>query len=713
MGNHKKQGSFTMPTEIGYEALTLALAETWGADAVRDCDGARLPSQILDTGMDVYATICIIREHNEFLATHPHFQQQTFLESKLVCCDGEALTISLLAGYSTDQFEVNASSTAWWQVHNRTTGTLLPSTDWSFDPSSNTVTVNNCTPWHQYSVNFLAYRIWEEINMYNHITNDWNQEPLRQLDPRYPEVRDYLRTWMKRWCETHEEVDIVRFTSLFYNFVWIWGESPDNQHLFTDWASYDFTVSPLALSLFEEEYGYPLTSEHFINNGYRNPSHVTWEKPLLDYLEFTNAFVCSFAKELVHIVHSYGKKAYVFYDDSWVGMEPQSKAFQEIGFDGIIKCVFSGFESRLCSAVPGKLIHELRLHPYLFPVGLGGAPTFSEGGDPALDARVYWANIRRAILQDPIDRIGVGGILHLVESYPTFVDAIADIAAEFRLIKDLHATGPSWRSAMKVGILTTWGRLRTWTCGGHYHEHPDLDLINILESLSGLPVEVEFLSFDELTAARLEDLPVVINAGFAYSSYSGGNAWADGHAVQVLTEWVHGGGVFIGVNEPAYLRGYSHNIRMNAVLGVDIDDGRRLCHGTWRVACRPASAAPLTLERKPHIYLTDPDVAVVQAWENFPQFTVKCVGSGKGVYLSGYRHSLENTAALRSLLQEMGKEPIPFSSTNPVVECTWFPTAHTLILTNGSGKPQEATIKGDEREFHETLAGYEMKRITL
>ena len=356
MGNHKKQGSFTMPTEIGYEALTLALAEAWGADAVRDCDGARLPSQILNAGMDVYATICIIREHNEFLATHPHFQQQTFLESKLVCCDGEALTISLLAGYSTDQFEVNASSTAWWQVHNRTTGTLLPSSDWSFDPSSNIVTVNNCTPWHQYSVNFLAYRIWEEINMYNHITNDWNQEPLRQLDPRYPEVRDYLRTWMKRWCETHEEVDIVRFTSLFYNFVWIWGESPDNQHLFTDWASYDFTVSPLALSLFEEEYGYPLTSEHFINNGYRNPSHVTWEKPLLDYLEFTNAFVCSFAKELVHIVHSYGKKAYVFYDDSWVGMEPQSKAFQEIGFDGIIKCVFSGFESRLCSAVDRKSV---------------------------------------------------------------------------------------------------------------------------------------------------------------------------------------------------------------------------------------------------------------------------------------------------------------------------------------------------------------------
>ena len=87
MGNHKKQGSFTMPTEIGYEALTLALAETWGADAVRDCDGARLPSQILDTGMDVYATICIIREHNEFSPPIPTFSNRPS-SRQTVCCDG-------------------------------------------------------------------------------------------------------------------------------------------------------------------------------------------------------------------------------------------------------------------------------------------------------------------------------------------------------------------------------------------------------------------------------------------------------------------------------------------------------------------------------------------------------------------------------------------------------------------------------------------------
>ena len=28
------------------------------------------------------------------------------------------------------------------------------------------------------------------------------------------------------------------------------------------------------------------------------------------------------------------KKAYVFYDDSWIGVEPYSKRFKEFGFDG-------------------------------------------------------------------------------------------------------------------------------------------------------------------------------------------------------------------------------------------------------------------------------------------------------------------------------------------------------------------------------------------
>ncbi|MFA5448071.1 MAG: 1,3-beta-galactosyl-N-acetylhexosamine phosphorylase [Sphaerochaeta sp.] len=713
MKNPKKSGSFTMPTEVGYEELTLQLAERWGADAVRDCDGARLPEQILNAQMDVYATICLIREHNELLQSNPHFQQQTFLESTLTVSATDSLSIPLLDGYSKVQFEINENSLDWWQVHNRTTGKELPASAWSYDPSSQSVIIDKCEAWHQYSVNFLAYRIWEEINMYNHVTNDWNKEPLRQLDPRYPEVQAYLRTWMKEWCESHQEIDVVRFTSLFYNFVWIWSDHPDNPHLFTDWASYDFTVSPLALTLFAEEYGYTLSAEDFINKGYRNPSHVTWEKPLLDYMEFTNKFVCSFAKELVQIVQQYGKKAYVFYDDSWVGMEPQSQPFQEIGFDGIIKCVFSGFESRLCSAVTSVKTHELRLHPYLFPVGLGGAPTFSEGGDPALDARTYWAAIRRAILREPVDRLGVGGILHLVEDFPDFVDAIADIAEEFREIVALHAEGGPWSAQTTIGVLTTWGALRTWTCGGHYHEHPDLDLINILESLSGLPVQVKFLSFEELTPENLKELDIVINAGFVDSSYSGGHAWTDGQAVQVLTQWVHNGGVFLGINEPSYLRGHANNIRMNAVLAVDIDEGHRLCHGKWRFTTIADDELTFTLEAKETVFLTGPNTTVLQAKDGIPQLTINDFGLGKGVYMSGYRHSPQNTAALHALIQRFGKERAPFASDNPFVEWTWYPASRSLVLSNSSDLAQKAAVSWEGGELEESLKPHELKIVEL
>ena len=101
----------------------------------------------------------------------------------------------------------------------------------------------------------------------------------------------------------------------------------------------------------------------------------------MDYMKFTNRFVISFGKKLVDLVHSYGKKAYVFYDDSWVGLEPYFPTFTEFGFDGIIKCIFSGYEVRLCAGVDVPT-HEVRLHPYLFPVGLGGAPTFRKAEMP-------------------------------------------------------------------------------------------------------------------------------------------------------------------------------------------------------------------------------------------------------------------------------------------------------------------------------------------
>ena len=55
-----------------------------------------------------------------------------------------------------------------------------------------------------------------------------------------------------------------------------------------------------------------------------------------------SGIICSSekAKVLVDIVHEYGKKAYVFYDDSWVGLEPYGKPLLSDAFEAVIGAMF-------------------------------------------------------------------------------------------------------------------------------------------------------------------------------------------------------------------------------------------------------------------------------------------------------------------------------------------------------------------------------------
>lgn len=72
-------GAFTLPGESGYEALTLKLAERWGADVIRDSDGTQLSDEIINAGYGIYSTICIIRDHNEWATHNLDKLQQCFL----------------------------------------------------------------------------------------------------------------------------------------------------------------------------------------------------------------------------------------------------------------------------------------------------------------------------------------------------------------------------------------------------------------------------------------------------------------------------------------------------------------------------------------------------------------------------------------------------------------------------------------------------------
>lgn len=715
----KQKGGFTLPGESGYEELTLKMAEKWGADVIRDSDGTVLSDEIVHAGYGIYSTICIIRDHNEWAKKNPDKLQQTFLCTPAAVAEGRELTVSLMESFFEEQFAINDSERAlkYWEVYDRTANGKVEAGSWSYNKEAGSVTIRECTPFHKYTVSFLAYRIWEEISMYNHTTNHWDKEHLMQIDPRYPETREYMLGWMKDWCETHPDTTVVRFTSMFYNFVWIWGSSERNRHLFSDWGSYDYTVSDLALDEFAEKYGYSMTAEDFINKGRLHVTHMPGDKRKADWMAFINDFVISFGRRLIDMVHSYGKKAYVFYDDSWVGVEPYNGRFGEFGFDGLIKCVFSGYEARLCAGADVP-VHELRLHPYLFPVGLGGAPTFTEGGDPTLDAKKYWNSVRRALLRERIDRIGLGGYLHLAEPFPDFCDYIEKVSDEFRLIRSFHDAGKPFTIKTRVAVLHSWGALRSWTLSGHFHETYMHDLIHVNEALSGLPVDVKFITFEDVKNGALKDVDVVINAGYAGSAWSGGENWKDDELVTILTEWVYRGGAFLGVNEPSAVEGYDNYFRMAHVLGIDEDIGARVCHGKWSFEAEDEEKlipARASVKSKENLYLTDGTAKVLLADGDRPVITVNSFGEGKGIYLASFQMSLENTRLLYQMIRYAGGEGLSglYMTDNLYTECAYYPESGKLVVINNSDEEQTTTVPTMVGDRTLTIAPYDTVFVEL
>jgi len=711
-----RKGNFTLPGEAGHEKLTLEMAKRWGADVIRDSDGTKLSDEILQAGYDIYSTICPIREHNDWIRQNPHARQQTFLCTAPQTATGPQLTIKLMADFFDKQFEINdkANAMKYWQVYDRTTDTLVSADKWQYDAEAGEVVIHT-VPWRQYTVSFLAWRIWEEISMYNHTTNNWDKEHLMQLNPYLPDCRWYLENWLENWCEEHPQTNVVRFTALFYNFAWIWGSDARNRHLFTDWASYDFTVCPEALDDFAEKYGYALCAEDFVRQGKYNATHRVPTQEKRDWMDFCGGFVRDISKGLIDIVHRAGKKAYVFYDDSWVGMEPYNGHFEEFGFDGLIKCVFSGYEVRMCAEVPVPM-REIRFHPYLFPVGLGGAPTFSPGGQPGADALNYWITARRALLRAKIERCGLGGYLSLTKGYPDFIEAMDSILDEFRQIAALHDTGAPMSLKPRIGVLHAWGKLRTWTLSGHFHETDRHTLIHVLESLSGMPFDVEFLSFDDVRNGVPKNIDVIINAGAAGDAWSGGEHWDDQELVQSLTCWAHNGGVFIGIGEPSAHPGRHSFLRMAHILGVDIDNGEKACHGRWQFEVNPITGLipdGIDITPRADVILTDGAARVLSAHINTPLVTLNAVGGGMGIYLANFSYNVDNTRLLQNLiLHATGAEAIADGmSSNPNVECAVFP--RSIVFANNTATEQHTKCTIGGKIYSAQLAPYGMCCVNI
>ncbi|MBN1516156.1 1,3-beta-galactosyl-N-acetylhexosamine phosphorylase [Candidatus Sumerlaeota bacterium] len=721
----QQQGRFTLPGEAGYEDLTLELAKRWGADAIRDSDGTVLSDKITEAGFDIYSTVCMVRMDNAWAKANMDKLQQNYLMSKPVAAEGSTLQIDLLNGYFREQFKVNANDDpkAWWQVFDRTTSEEVPAEQWDFDAESGIVTIRNTKQWHRYTVNFLAYRIWEAISMYNHITNNWgDREHLMPVDPIYPETQEFILRKLQQWIDEHPRTKVVRFTSMFYNFAWFWGDSPRLRYNYSDWGAYDNTVSPLALQKFREARGYALTSEDFVNAGRFGSSHNVPSKRYMDWMDFVNEFVVSFGRKCIDLVHASDKEAFMFYDDHWVGTEPYSDRFKDFQFDGMIKCVFNAFEARKCAGVEHVKTRELRLHPYLFPTGLKGEPTFKEGGNPALDCKRFWVNIRRGLLRAPVDRIGLGGYLHLVQDFPDFVDAVEQVAGEYRAIAALHEGGAPYAAPVNVAVLTAWGKLRSWICSGHFNH--GLELNEMIESLAGLPVNVSFISFDDLLKSGVpHDVNVIINCGRAGSAWSGGDHWQNPEINDIITAWVARGGGLIGVAEPSACRYSSQYFQLSHLLGVDRETGQTLSKD--KMQYEPAQGAHFILEDTPgeldfghdmdKVFVTSEDTQVLAERECSPRIATHSFQAGRSLYLSGFKFTPQNTRLLhRALCWAANQQDVflRWTCSNVLTDCAYYPAQKTLAVINSSDNAEETTIINDKGEpLNFKLEPHKMKVI--
>ncbi len=672
----------------------------------------------------------MVRNINGWAKENPDKLQRCFLSTDPKMATGDTLEIVPLEKFFRPQMTIWRGDDAkkLWQVWDRTEETLLDADAWEWDAERETLTIKNTQPYHFYTVSFMASRVWEEISMYNHITNGWgDREHLMAVEPRYPEVQEALLSYLDEWCKAHPATRVVRFTSMFYNFTWIWGADERHRSLYTDWGSYDFAVCPPALDAFEKEYGYALTAEDFINMDRHNPVHNPPTKHYRDWMEFTGKFVREFGKKCIDLVHSYGKLAYMFYDDTWVGTEPWSGHFGEFGFDGLIKCVFNAFEARLCAGVQDVETHELRLHPYLFPTGLKGEPTFAPGGHPERDARRFWACVRRALLRVKIDRIGLGGYLSLTEPFPEFQDEVARIADEFRTLRGCHEECKPWSTDIKVAVLHSWGHLRTWNTSGHMHEHPELPLNHIYEALAGQPFEVRAVSFDEVIANGVpEDIDVIISAGREGDAWSGGEIWNNPVLTAKINEFVARGGGIIGVGEPSAVRGHGRHFRLADLFGVDREVGLTICCEKYNCETKPHfitqcladgtqvsfhnhTSGVYALSGAPDIILADEATGdvIMSANEFF---------GGHAVYMSGFTYSPENARLLyRALLYASHRESLAceYMPSSPYIECSYFPKTRQLIVMNNADTAIESVISTPQGEITVSLPaeGFEILNI--
>ena len=544
----QNKGRVTIPTDLDVIPQTLEVMEKWGADAIRDCDGTDFPKELCDVDAKIYSTYYTTRKDNKWALENPEEIQQLYVMTPFYTAQGATLRVHLMKGLYPDMLKPNSRDdiSRWWEVVDRTTGEPVPTDKWKYLEEDGDVEIET-EPFHDYTVSFLAYIMWDPVHMYNAVTNGWKDvEHQITFDVRQPKTHEFTMKRLRKFIEDHPYVNVLRFTTFFHQFTLIFDELAREKYV--DWYGYSASVSPYILEQFEKEVGYKFRPEYIIDQGYYNNQYRIPSKEFQDFQAFQRREVAKIAKEMVDITHECGKEAMMFLGDHWIGTEPFMEEFASIGLDAVVGSVGNGSTLRLISDIEGVKYTEGRLLPYFFP------DTFYEGGDPVKEAKVNWVTARRAILRKPIDRIGYGGYLKLALELPEFVDYVQDVCQEFRTLYD-NMKGCVPYCIKKVAVLNCWGKMRAWGCHMVHHAiyfKENYFYAGVIEALAGAPFDVKFINFQDIlnNPAILDDIDVLINVGDGDTAHTGGSWWSNPVISATVKKFVYEGGGIIGIGEP-------------------------------------------------------------------------------------------------------------------------------------------------------------------
>lgn len=703
------KGLVTIPTDLDVVPETLELMKRWGADAIRDCDGTDFPEALKDADAEIYSTYYTTRKDNEWAKANPEEIQQMYLMTPFYTADSESLSIEIMKGLYPDMLSPNTRDDIkrWWEVVDRTTGKVVPTDEWDYNEEEGKVTIK-AVPFHEYTVSFLAYIMWDPVHMYNAVTNDWKDvEHQITFDVRQPKTHEYTLKRLRKFIEDHPYVNVLRFTTFFHQFTLVFDELAREKYV--DWYGYSASVSPYILKQFEEEVGYPFRTEYIIDQGYYNNQYRVPSKEFQDFQAFQRREVAKIVKEMTEITHECGKKAMMFLGDHWIGTEPFMEEFKTLGIDAVVGSVGNGSTLRLISDIEGVKYTEGRLLPYFFP------DVFNENGDPVKEAKYNWVTARRAILRKPIDRIGYGGYLKLALQFPEFLDYVEQVCNEFRtLYANVKGTTPY--CVKKVAVLNCWGKMRAWGCHMVHHalyQKQNYSYAGIIESLSGAPFDVVFINFQDIldNPAILDDIDVIINVGDADTAHTGGEWWENPKIIEAIRGFVYNGGGIIGVGEPSGHQYQGHFFQLANVFGVEEETGFTLGYDKYNwdehehFILEDSEEVDFG-EGKKNIYAL-PSATILVQKEKEVQMAVNEFGKGRAVYISGLPYSFENSRVLyRAVLWSTHSEDElnRWFSTNYNVDVHAYPKNNKYCVVNNTDEPQQTTIyRGDGSSFELAL----------